>query len=540
MAGTLPHRTNAPRRELSVLYVEDEALARGRVTAILERDVAVLYRAANGEEGLRLFAAHRPDIVVTDVRMPVMNGIVMARKIKELDPDAFLIVTTAHSDVDLLIEAIEAGVSHYILKPIDYARLMKAVDECLGIITLRRERQRALDLLQQANALLEQRVRERTAALERANDELRAALDSISRSQKEWQDTFDGIRDMIAVLDADFTILRANPAFVAYAGLPAGEVLNAKCHRVICGADAPPEGCPHVRTVREGSSCTGEMRDPLRGRVLRRATFPYSSSAGKLIGSIYISRDITAEREREMQLQMSERLSLLGQMASGIAHEINNPLSSISGCAESLQQRVRQDRYDRALFDSYLGMIMEEVVRCSGITSGMLSIVRQSSYEKRWISLNEAAERALQIIGFQGKMRNVQVVRDFAEGLPAIYANEGELRQVFLVIVTNALEAMALQGTLTVATRADGTGVAIAFSDTGGGIPREHLEKIFETFFTTKAPQGGTGLGLSIAHKIVASHGGSIEVTSEELAGSTFLIRLPVGGPGEAAGARPA
>jgi two-component system NtrC family sensor kinase len=231
--------------------------------------------------------------------------------------------------------------------------------------------------------------------------------------------------------------------------------------------------------------------------------------------------------EREMRLIMSERLAALGQMSSGIAHEINNPLASIAGCAEGLLAKVKKTQFDPDLFESYLNIVLEEVGRCKGITTSMLSFVRKMSYEKTMINVNEAIDKTLEIIGFQGRLQDIELIRNYEDPVPAVYGSAGELRQVLLIIISNALDAMEEKGAITLATKGEDAFVVIRISDSGPGIPEEARSRIFDVFFTTKSERGGTGLGLSIARKIVENHNGRIEVMSEPGCGATFEIRLP-------------
>jgi signal transduction histidine kinase len=286
--------------------------------------------------------------------------------------------------------------------------------------------------------------------------------------------------------------------------------------------------CPHRKTLKERGAVTEEVHDPKTARTFRVSTFPYYSPKGDLIGSIHIARDITEEREKEVQLIMSDRLAALGQMASGIAHEINNPLASIAGCAEGLLSRVKKGKIDPELFENYLNIIAEEISRCKNITGSILSFVRKASYVKKDVEMKTLLDRTLELIGLQGRLEQVNVIRKYDPEMPALYISEGELRQVILAIMTNALDAMKDKGTLTLET---GTGEGIAFmkiSDTGPGILPEHIDEIFKPFFTTKAETGGTGLGLAIATKIINNHRGSIDVFSETGKGTAFIINLPL------------
>jgi signal transduction histidine kinase len=157
----------------------------------------------------------------------------------------------------------------------------------------------------------------------------------------------------------------------------------------------------------------------------------------------------------------------------------------------------------------------------------MLSFVRGGAYEKGSVPLDGAVDRALELVGFQGRLRAVEVARDYAAGLPPVRASEGELRQVLLIVVTNALDAMQDRGSLHCRTCAAGGCVAVEITDSGPGIPEEHRARLFTPFFTTKAERGGTGLGLSIARRIVEDAGGTISIASRPGSGATVTISLP-------------
>ncbi|TAN41906.1 MAG: PAS domain S-box protein [Nitrospirae bacterium] len=359
---------------------------------------------------------------------------------------------------------------------------------------------------------------------ERLMQDLDEALYKVIKAQKEWISTFDSITDMIAIIDRDFIITRVNKAFAHYFGMVPQEVLGKKCHDLVHEQGTPIGICPHLETLRHHHTSSAEVVDHKRQRTFKVTTFPFYSPQGDVIGSIHISRDITEERNKELRLILNERLASLGQMASGIAHEINNPLAAIGGCAEGLLNRTRQGRIDPELFENYLQIIQEEVMRCSSITGGMLSIVRQSSYETRILNLNELLHKTIELVNFQGRLRSVQVLERYADALPPITGNEGELKQAFLAIITNALDAMEDSGTLTVETSEKGGRVVVSIEDTGCGIPEEHLGRIFDPFFTLRGGKGGTGLGLSIANKIVGNHQGEISVSSEEGRGTVFTI----------------
>jgi len=252
-------------------------------------------------------------------------------------------------------------------------------------------------------------------------------------------------------------------------------------------------------------------------------TFGESGEPIRMLGTV---QDITEEKENEARLIMSERLSALGQMASGIAHEINNPLATISACAEGLLNRLKKGRPDPVVLENYLNIIHEEVARCKNITTGMLSFVREKTYEKKHVHINNILDKALELISFQGRLKKVEVIRNY-KGSPVVHGSEGALKQVFLSIIMNALDAMEDKGRIILETGTENREAFIKISDNGPGISPEDAGKIFDPFFTTKSEKGGIGLGLSIANKIINDNDGKILFVTEREKGTTFTITLP-------------
>ena len=214
---------------------------------------------------------------------------------------------------------------------------------------------------------------------------------------------------------------------------------------------------------------------------------------------------------------LTERLTTAGRLAAGVAHELNNPLATIAGCAEALRERA-QDPHLRDLdalkdFPGYLTLIDEEAHRCNEITGSLLHFVRDPGSRRAPTDLNVLVDKVLELIGHQSRYAQSRLERRPDAELPDVVANEGQLRQVFLGLASNALDAMNGKGTLTVTTRRrNAREVEIRFEDEGPGIPEHVLPRVFDPFFTTKPPGQGTGLGLAIAQGIVADHEGRIEV----------------------------
>ena len=366
--------------------------------------------------------------------------------------------------------------------------------------------------------------------VEDKNKKLVDQLTLVSRSQKEWQETFDCISDPLVVIDNHCTIIRVNQAFqetFKEASLsPQGEMVNKKCDELF--GSCLLSNCPHKISMEDKAPTTREIHAQKTGKIFEVSIFPYSPHDGNFIGSVAILKDVTKKKESEMRLIMSERLAALGEVASGIAHEINNPMATIAACAEGLLKRVRTSEVDISFFENYLKIIEEEISRCKNITNHMLSFVREPFDRKQEIDIHEILNESLKMVGFQGRLNNIMNQRNSSGEKLSANGKRGELIQLFRAIILNALDAMGDSGTLTLQTGNDGNSLFVKISDTGCGIPSGLINRIFDPFFTTKSKKGGTGLGLSIAYKIAEENNGKIDVISEEGKGTVFTITLPL------------
>jgi two-component system NtrC family sensor kinase len=232
--------------------------------------------------------------------------------------------------------------------------------------------------------------------------------------------------------------------------------------------------------------------------------------------------------ELEAQLMHSAKLVTVGQLAACVAHEIKNPLTSILGYAYQVRKAVSDD----SPMAQDIDIIISQAQRISNMTHNLLDLSRLENDRRSSCEIHAILDRALDLIEFQ--MKTIEVKREYDQRVPPIPGSASQLEQVFLNLFLNALQAMPQGGTLTIRTSLvhDGESdqVRITVSDTGQGIPPEHLEHIFQPFFTTRG-EGGTGLGLYISHRIVQNHKGSIVVDSTVNAGSTFTVLLPIERP---------
>jgi two-component system NtrC family sensor kinase len=237
------------------------------------------------------------------------------------------------------------------------------------------------------------------------------------------------------------------------------------------------------------------------------------------------ARDQQLHRQTHEKLMRSDRLAMIGQLAAGVAHEINNPLGSILLFSRLVMQQTPQQGKIRENLDR----IEKETKRCHTIVRGLLDFARERKPLVESLDINQVLDATLKLFEGQFLFQNIQVVREYNTQLPVVEADQSQLQQVFMNIILNAADAMNGTGRLVLATRESDTAgfVDIAISDTGSGIPPENLDRIFDPFFTTKGVGHGTGLGLSVSYGIVQNHGGDITASSTPGKGTTFTVSLP-------------
>jgi len=263
-------------------------------------------------------------------------------------------------------------------------------------------------------------------------------------------------------------------------------------------------------------------------RTTNIAIAPLVSKDFSVIGRLIIVDDITERVDLEGQLSQAEKLSSIGLLAAGVAHEVNTPLAVISSYAQMLAKQVNGDAKKSELLDK----ITRQTFRASEIVNSLLNFSRTSSTEFASVDLNRVIQDTLMLLEHQLKVARVKVVQELQPQLPLIYGNTGKLQQVFLNLFLNAKDAMPSGGTLMVTTN-NGHHVQVSVADTGTGIAQEHIPRIYDPFFTTKSKpktghSGGTGLGLSVTYGIIQEHAGKIRVNSKPGEGTTFTMEFPL------------
>lgn len=435
-----------------VLVVDDDPILRTQMKHLAGRFVSEIQLATDGEEGLAKWREWQPDVTVTDIFMPRMDGLLMSKTIKSEDPDAQIIVITADRENGSLREALAIGVERYITKPIDMHLLADAIRKC---------------------------VRDRKTTEE-------------------------------------------------------------------------------LRLTRQVAALTEALREQLEER----------KRAEEALHKEKAEQQVLIERleEAHNQLLQSEKMASIGQLAAGVAHEINNPVGYINSNLGALQNYVAtllrlinayekhegelspttRDALNALKEEGELGYLREDIAdllaesvdglqRVKRIVQDLKDFSHVSETEMQWASIETGLESTLNVVWNELKYK-AEVVKDYGS-IPEIECIPSQLNQVFMNLLVNAAQSIAERGVITLRTYRAGDNVCVEITDTGAGIPPQILNRIFDPFFTTKPVGTGTGLGLSITHGIIRKHHGKVEVDSEPGRGTTFRITLPIRQPASSAAA---
>jgi PAS domain S-box-containing protein len=346
----------------------------------------------------------------------------------------------------------------------------------------------------------------------------------IRQSKRNLEAIFDGIRDQLSIQAPDYRILRVNRAVIEHYQTAFEKLIDRKCYEAYFLRSEPCEGCPVSLTIETKQPASSTMKRSEDNTTLQVFSYPIFDEKGDLLSAIEYTKDITDQQRLQDQLIQSEKLAGIGVLASGVAHEINNPLSGIIGMAE-----IALEEEDLAKKEDYLKDILNCGQRISGIVSGLRSYSRAAKKEELGlVDLNGVLEESLKMVQLAVKVSSVEVNKEL-QSVEKIQANSGEIQQVFTNLITNAFQAIdGKGGKLSLSTRLIENWVEVKVSDSGRGIPHKYLNQIFDPFFTTKNPGEGTGLGLNIVYRIVTKYEGTIDVESKEQMGTTFTIKFPI------------
>lgn len=454
-----------------ILIVEDSPVQAERLKYILEEDGFHVVAAHNGLQALAaLNDGYRPFLIISDIIMPEMDGYEFCKRVREdvhLN-DIPLILLTSLSDLKDIIKGLECGANSFIVKPYDEENLINRIQQLRTNIDLRQ------------------------------NSKSDAGIHVFFAGE-----TYHVTADKLQILD--FLLSSYEEAYMRNTEL--------------------------IRTDKE----LKQLNEQLEKKVEER-TAALTQEISERKRAEEEAKKYSAELEEKsedlrmisQQLLQAEKLATMGELAASIAHELNNPLATVSLRVESLLEKTSEDSPDRR----ELNIIEQEIERMSNLIANLLQFSRRGQPQISTVDVCEEIEKTLELIYYHLRKHNISIMRQFARDVPQIHADRQQLRQLFLNLFTNAIDAMPRGGMLTivVAVNAEGKKMRIEIADTGTGIPPEILSKVTEPFYTTKPEGKGTGLGLAICRRVAQAHHGTIEITSDATPGkgTRVCLTLPV------------
>ena len=522
-----------------ILVVDDQPQDIELLEAYLVPMGYEIVKAANGEEALGKLSSNQIDLILLDVTMPGVDGFEVTRRVRGDDKKRLLpiILVTALKETEDRVKGIEAGCDDFISKPVNKMELFARI--------------RSLLKVKDYNDLMSNYRKELESEVNRRNEELKSTLENLKQeiterkraeealkaSEQNFRNSMDESAIGIRTVDSDGKTIYANRAILNIYGYDSIEELKATPVKKRYTPESYAEHQIRKEKRRRGEYVPsnyeigivrkdGEIR---RLEVLRKEVRWNDEPQFQLLYSNITERK-QAEKEKqelEAKAQVASRLAAVGEMAAGIAHEINNPLTGVIGFSQLLleKQNIPEDIKDD------IRIIADGSQRVADIVKRLLTFARQTKPIKILANLNELIENTLKLRDYVLKTANIEVITRFDPELPLSFVDPGQLQQVFLNLIVNAEQEMKKahgKGTLTITTEKKGNNIRLTFIDDGPGINTENLGRLFEPFFTTKAIGEGTGLGLSLSRSIVLEHNGTLNVESVSGHGATFIIELPI------------
>ncbi|HID64440.1 MAG TPA: response regulator [Anaerolineae bacterium] len=550
-----------------VLVIDDKKDAVQLMTESVLRPHGYSYMVANnGEDGFRLALEKEPDLIITDLRTPRMSGLEILEALKAERRDIPVILMTLHGSEETAVQAFRLGAKDYIIKPFKVEEMLEAIDRALAEKRLRGEKNQLSEGMRDVDQQLERRVKE---------------LNILYGVGKSVTSLLDLEKVLNRIVEAAVFVTGAEEGSLLLVDKDTGELylraarnlgekfargFRLKVEHSIAG-QVVKTGKPILQStqdeetlkVKTGYLVKSLVNVPLKAKdevigVLavnnKISSRPFTDNDMYLLSALADYATIAIvnaqlfeetkrwskelerkveERTRELQaaqeqLLQSEKLASIGQLAAGVAHEINNPMGVILGFAQGILKTLPEDDP----LKKPLSTIEKESLRCKRIVQNLLDFARHSEPTPHPTDINELVDVSCELVEHQISLHNVKLVKGYDPALPPIMADPHQLQQVFINIMLNAYQAMPDGGTLHITTRTVGSELQVIFTDTGTGIPPESVQNIFDPFFTTKEVGEGTGLGLSVSYGIVKAHGGDIEVDSQVGKGTTFIIKLPL------------
>ena len=498
-----------------LLLIDDEPDNVRLLSMSLKSDGYTVSTALSGEAGLSVFEETTPDVVLTDIRMPGMDGIEVLRQIKKVSPNTEVIIITGHGDIDVAIEALQLGASDFINKPVK--------DQALAVALKRAEER--LEIRRQLRAY--------TTGLE---EKVAAATREIRRKSDFQIKLIRSSTDGIVATDQDLRIVIYNPGAERIFGYTASEAIGKMTLDDLLPADLSAV----FHAAMDKTSGTHELtRRETMVTSRSDAAIPVAFSGTVLyerqqaIGSVGFFQDLREIKRLERELVQSERLAAVGQTVAGLAHCIKNILHGLEGGSYVVDVGLKNNNIKKLT----LGweQVQSTIGRTADLVKDLLYYSKERAPEYTDCAPNDIAEEVCRLMAPVAEGSRIELVRHFDPDMGRVRMDPRTVYRALLNLISNAIDACTedvddkKQHAVTVSTQRSTAGqIHFAVSDTGIGMDRATQEKLFTSFFSTKGSRG-TGLGLLVTRKLVNEHNGEITVFSQPGVGTTFTMRLPHG-----------
>lgn len=538
----------------NILIVDDERPIRKLLNTYLKNAGYSCWLAEDALEARALLEKQPIDLLLSDINMPGDSGIDLGKYVKQEYPEVAIVMVSGIDDPDDAKEALAIGVYGYILKPFTRNLVLITVDNALRRHRLEMEQKN----YQQA---LETKVRQQTAEMQ--------------TTEEKYQQIVENIGIGVAIIGPNMEIMRMNPHMNHWFPDVKPDA-GFLCHQSLLNPPTklPCDNCPVVKTFAQGKSFdnTIKVEGEKRDRYFRDTSFPLHDENGNVTSAILLVEDVTDKLAFERELRQAQKLESIGQLAAGIAHEINTPIQYVGdnilfikdsfedlttaiSAYDDLLQAVKTDSLTDAIVKNVSKCIetadlpylkeeiphaidqsLEGVLRVTEIVRAMRDFSHPGSDQKSIVDLNNAIKNTITVARNEWKyVADMELNLDPL--LTEVLCFPGEINQVLLNIIVNAAHSIAdvlqqdkeKKGKISISTLKNDKAAVIKISDTGGGIPKDIQHRIFDPFFTTKGVGKGTGQGLAIAHTVITEkHGGNLYFETKPNKGTTFIIELPL------------
>ncbi|MBU1056156.1 MAG: response regulator [Proteobacteria bacterium] len=452
--------------------------------------------AENMETAFDLIGRKKLNIVIADIIMSDTKSIELIDKMKKKFPDAEFLFIVENDDLQAALKGLKNSASNFLIKPVNIELLIISIKRAVELVRLRENLKFYNDNEIMCDVLINQMIHEE-----------------------------------VIKIAPDYKIQDINNAMLNKLGINREDAIGKFCYEITHHRDIPCSGfehpCPLVESIenRSSSQATHIHLDKDSNEIYCLISCYPLIENEKVTGVIELSRDVTRDVKTQKSMLQQDKLASIGRLAAGVAHEINNPLTTILTTAMLIQEDLQKDN---PIYQE-LDIISSETLRCRKIVTSLLNFARQSKPEKKQYDICEIMEECALLTRKQAAFKNITINFNCTDSIPKLLFDKGQIEQAVINLVLNATDAVDPGGsiTLSVSYKSAKDQVIIMVSDTGNGIPFEVIDKIFDPFFSTK--EDGTGLGLSITSGIIEQHGGAIDVSSKPGHGTTFTIVLPTG-----------